>query len=383
MTTYRLGGPRAMDRRRDETRDGDVVFVSPRGLSDASRFLIEALPKTPPSNALFGMDTEGAPLLAARQLWPEARFRWFHMDAYVASKVATVLDDNGVQDIAAEALSDPPNGPFDLVALPFPSRNERQLMWDLLESAHDALAMGGRLVASTDGDGRALRDAVKKVFRNVTPAGAGRKKGAAFYGIRKREGAALSDRRHVVHATVKSLDDDAGIPLRLETRPGTFAYRRFDDGTRALAEWLEPDPVTTILDLGAGCGALGIHAALRHPEARVTLVDSNVRAIDCARRNIELNEVSGRVEALVRTDLEDLPSGVDLVIANPPYFANLRIATSFVQKAFDALRPGGRLAIVVRAGKAAELHKEIITELFDDGEAEEIRGYAVLSTRRP
>ncbi len=387
MTTFRLGGPRARDDRRDQLRGGAVTFLSPRGLGDCQRFLVEALPAHPPDRTLTGMDSEGGVAMAARSIWPDAPVEWFHLDAYVAAKVRRVLHDNRVDGVEITAAADLPAGPFDVIALPFPAAGESQLMWDLLEASHDALRVGGRMIAATDGKTEALRKAVEKVFRNVTPAGQGRRKGGAFYAERKREAQVLKDRSHSVRAVIRHGDDDGSTSLDIVTRPGTFAYRRLDAGTRALAEWLHPGTADAVLDLGAGCGALGLYAALRLPDARVLLVDSNARAIECAQKNTELLGVADRVQAVVRADLEDLPDmgerGVALALANPPYFSGWRIAESFAGTARRLVRAGGRVAMVVRDGRGVDGVAEIIERFFGGGVIERVDGYAVVYARAP
>ncbi len=381
--TLHLGGPGARRAASDTLRGGALTFTSPRGLGAAQVCLIEALPRDAGARVLTGMDTEGAVALAVHVLHPEAEPTWFHLDAYVAAKVARVFADNGAA-LTPQVVVDVPPGPFDLAALAFPASSESQLMWDLLEGVHDALRPGGRLVAATDGKPGALRGALKKVFRNVThaAAGAGRRGGTAFLAERRRATPALSPRAHDVRAVLRHRDG-AQTTLDVTTRPGTFAYRRIDPGTRALAEWWTPQgDEDALLDLGCGSGVLGIAAALRVPAAHVTLVDSNARALDCARRNAERAGVAARATTLLRADLEQLPGAQAAVLANPPYFADFRIARAFVAAARDALRPGGRVTLVVRAGSAADAHAEILQDVFGATARDDHAGYALLSAVR-
>ncbi len=387
MAVLRLGGGVRGGLRRETLRGGELTFESPRGLAAATLFLIEALPRRPAARVLTGMDTEGAVALAARALGASSAVTWFHLDAYVAAKVRRVLHANGVADIAARVAAEVPAGPFDLVVLPFPASSESQLMWDLLEAGHDALVAGGRLIVATDGKPDALRAAVKKVFRNVTPGAFGRRGGASFYATRRREGAVLADRAHMGRAVIRPADGAAPLSLDLETRPGTFAYRRLDAGTRALAEAWAPAAggraAGAVLDVGAGCGALGIVAALRLPTARVTLVDSNARAMDCAGRNAERMGVGARVTTYVRADFEDLPEAAfDVVLANPPYFGDFRIARSFAGAARRALRPGGRAHFVARTGKAAAALAEILGAALGPATSAERGAYTIVTATR-
>ncbi len=383
--TFRLGGPRARRRRTDALRSDALVFESPHGLGRCQALLVQALPKRCTGPALFGMDTEGAVAMAAQALWPAVDCRWFHVDAYAARKVERVLADNDVDGVVVAAAEDPPAGPFEVVALPFPAGGEALLMRDLLEAAHDALRVGGRLVAATDGKPDALRKALGKVFGKFVPASPfGKGPGACFYALRRRERDVRSDHAHVRRAVFAAPDASETV-VEVESRPGTFSHATVDRGTRSLAEWWQPRGEDAVLDLGAGCGTLGLLAAVRLPEARVVLVDSNARAIGCARRNAVRNGCADRVEALVRADFEDVPPGPEggyaLCLANPPYFGDKRIARSFAEAARSHLRAGGRLALVTRAGRASELHRGIVDEVFGFAREHDLGAYRVVEAR--
>ena len=384
--TYRLGAGASDKVRRDVLRGGAISFVSARGLRRESALLVEALPKKAPARALFGLDTEGAPAIAARAIWPEAGLAWFPFDAYVGEKVRGVLGRCDAGDVEVVVDEDLPPGPFGVIALPFPRNSESLLMRDLLEAAHDRLEPGGRLIASTEGKPDALEKAIEKVFGNSTPAADRGIRGACFYAQRKRVKSQQSDHSHVVAAKIAHADGSGTTELSIETRPGTFSHGVIDRGTRALAEWLEPRNATHVLDLGAGCGVLGLYVAERLPEARVVLVESNARAAGCARRNAERNGLADRVSVLVRADVEDVPvperGGFSLCVTNPPYFSQWRIATSFVQNAHALLRRGGRLALVVKAGKAAEEHAKIVKSVFGGASIDERDGYGIVHASR-
>ena len=131
-----------------------------------------------------------------------------------------------------------------------------------------------------------------------------------------------------------------------------------------------------ICDLGAGTGLLGMLLLAREPSLHITNVEIQPKACDLARRTAALNGLDASVSC-VEGDLRDdtlLPAGsFDLVICNPPYFAQgsgtqaqndaRRTARSEVsctledicRAASRLLRWGGRLAVVFRTERMAEL----------------------------
>ena len=115
-----------------------------------------------------------------------------------------------------------------------------------------------------------------------------------------------------------------------------------------------------VLDLGCGSGAVGIAAGLRAEDVHVHATDSNPRAIEAVLWAAERNGLGGRVTAALDCDGTSIqPGSFDVVLANPPYFSNFRIAGLFVAIASRALKPGGKLLVVTKSPEwyALELAK--------------------------
>lgn len=78
-----------------------------------------------------------------------------------------------------------------------------------------------------------------------------------------------------------------------------------------------------IADLGCGCGIIPLLLARIAPESRIVGVELQASMAALARRNVELNGLSGRIEILESDILQlgdILPAnGFELVLANPPY----------------------------------------------------------------
>ena len=120
------------------------------------------------------------------------------------------------------------------------------------------------------------------------------------------------------------------LSLSFVSRPGTFSYGHFDDGARALVESMEVHEGDRVLDLGCGCGTNGIMASLQSgPTGFTTFVDSNLRALALTEINAK-NLAAGPFEVIASCTLQELASrSYDVVLANPPYFAQLAVARLF------------------------------------------------------
>ena len=127
-----------------------------------------------------------------------------------------------------------------------------------------------------------------------------------------------------------------------------------------------PAPVS-VIDLGAGSGALALAIATEAPDTRVIAVENSPEAIFWLKRNVSLFAQSVRV---VEGDVADVLPGIkcDVVIANPPYIPDsqllprdvanfephsalfggptgMELPRVFIAAAARLLKPGGVLVI--------------------------------------
>ncbi len=133
------------------------------------------------------------------------------------------------------------------------------------------------------------------------------------------------------------------------------------------------------LDLGCGCGVVGLGILLRLPNAQFVGLDIDPELTAAAAQNAALLGLSGQYQA-VTADIRDCesltelpPGGFDLVVANPPYRkansgrlppTELRTAAlfetrggldAFVAVAARALKNGGRFCCIYSAERLPEL----------------------------
>jgi len=77
--------------------------------------------------------------------------------------------------------------------------------------------------------------------------------------------------------------------------------------------------VSTIAEIGTGCGAIAISLALSLPQTRVYATDISAAALKVALFNCQKHRVVDRICLLQGDMLDPLPEPVDLIIANLPY----------------------------------------------------------------
>lgn len=117
------------------------------------------------------------------------------------------------------------------------------------------------------------------------------------------------------------------------------------EDTVLAAENLVVNKKDVVLDMGTGCGILGILAAKK--ARRVVAVDINPHALRCAKMNAKLNGVAEKVET-ARSDLfKSIKENeeFDLIIFNAPYLPSEMIEEQeWIGRAW-AGGPTGRLLI--------------------------------------
>ena len=83
-----------------------------------------------------------------------------------------------------------------------------------------------------------------------------------------------------------------------------------------------------LLDLGAGCGAIGLAVAANVPDCRVVLADNSEQALAICRINMLRNRLSRNVTAIKADIMENPPALLgtfDVIVSNPPYIPTFQL----------------------------------------------------------
>ncbi len=158
--------------------------------------------------------------------------------------------------------------------------------------------------------------------------------------------------------------------LELEVGPGVLVPRPESELlVEAVLKNIESrgEAAVSVVDLGAGSGALTLAIATEAPRAHVIAVEKDAQALEWLRRNVALISEDVRI---LESDVSDALIGVkcDVVIANPPYIpdgqelprdvaehepavalyggaSGMEIPAKFIEAAARLLKSGGFCAI--------------------------------------
>lgn len=143
-------------------------------------------------------------------------------------------------------------------------------------------------------------------------------------------------------------------------------------------------PGASVLDLFAGSGALGLEALSRGAD-RATFVESDARALECLRANIE-QLGAGERSTVVRSDVFSFLSRpgrgeFDIALADPPYGTGVagKLIERYRREPFArilSLEHGFREELAIPAGASERRYGDTVLVLIyaDDLEGEEAEG---------
>jgi release factor glutamine methyltransferase len=151
-------------------------------------------------------------------------------------------------------------------------------------------------------------------------------------------------------------------------------------------------PLSTIADIGTGCGAIAISLALELPQAKIYATDISLAALEVAATNCQRHGVADRVSLLPGDMLEPLPEPVDLIIANLPYVQRADITPDnfepllaldggaegtetiarLCRQARSKLAEGGSTLLEIGQGQSQTI-TALLESLFPDSEIEVFR----------
>lgn len=143
-----------------------------------------------------------------------------------------------------------------------------------------------------------------------------------------------------------------GIPFYFYTDNGVFSKGELDFGTELLLKNFKYDNPNnkTLLDIGCGCGPIGIYAS--HLGFAVDMSDVNKRAIHLSKMSLKEQGLNANV--FESDAYKNITNKYDYIVSNPPIRVGKEKLYEIVMNAKEHLKGGGSLWIVVRKQQGAE-----------------------------
>jgi len=174
--------------------------------------------------------------------------------------------------------------------------------------------------------------------------------------------------------------DVLGHPFKFITDSGVFSKGELDEASRFLIETCGALSMSgTILDVGCGYGAIGITLASIGSN-EVHMIDVNLRAIDLAKRNAMLNNVSN-INVYESFCYDGVGQKFSHIISNPPIRAGKKIVHQIIAEAIDHLEDNGTFIIVIGKQHGAASAQKKMMEVFGNAERiERKKGFWILQS---
>lgn len=170
-----------------------------------------------------------------------------------------------------------------------------------------------------------------------------------------------------------------GHSFTFKTNDKCFSPNNIDKGTLAMLSMVEFKENDRIIDLGCGYGVVGIVAAKFTNPSNIFMLDIDENSLNCAKENMELNNVQGIniIESDAYNNLN--ATGFDIILSNPPYHTDFSIAKKFIEKGFNRLKTGGKMVMVTRRLK---WYQNKMKSIFGGVKVNEIDGYFVFISEK-
>ncbi len=139
------------------------------------------------------------------------------------------------------------------------------------------------------------------------------------------------------------------VRIKFKTRPGVFSKKGLDAGSRLLLENINIPDRSLVADLGCGSGVIGLIASKINRKAHVHLFDVNLRFIELAKENAELNRLKN-VEIFLSDQFSAVPDRTyNMILSNPAQHLGNQFLEETATECLNHLKINGEVYWVLQA----------------------------------
>ncbi|MFK3961738.1 class I SAM-dependent methyltransferase [Guptibacillus hwajinpoensis] len=184
-----------------------------------------------------------------------------------------------------------------------------------------------------------------------------------------------------VKSSPNKIDADLrGRKFQFTTDSGVFSKKEIDFGSKLLIEsFEEPELEGDIVDVGCGYGPIGISLASEFSNRYFYMLDINERATELAMSNAIKNRVHN-LSVMASDQLNAIKDKTFAsVLTNPPIRAGKQVVHGILEEAYDVLKKGGSLWVVIQKKQGAPSAITRLEEMFEHVETVvKKKGYYIL-----
>lgn len=168
--------------------------------------------------------------------------------------------------------------------------------------------------------------------------------------------------------------------ITVETKVSLFSPNEADRGTLSMLRHVEFASDMKVLDLGCGAGIVSLAACCFGVDPyNIVMTDIDPVASSVSLENMKRNGFDGAV-VVTGDGLTNVPgSGFDLILSNPPYHTDFKVAKTFIEKGFNRLKVGGKMYMVT---KRKDWYKNKLISIFGGVKIFEDDGYFVFEAQK-
>ena len=171
------------------------------------------------------------------------------------------------------------------------------------------------------------------------------------------------------------------ISFSFYTDNGLFNKNGLDFGTRLLMENFDYSNKNTFLDLGCGCGPVGIYLSLLNSKNKVDMTDINKSCVDISLLSIKTNNIKN-ANVFLSDGFTNITSKYDAILFNPPIHAGKKIIYSIIEEAKDHLNENGELWIVMRKDHGALTLIKDMSNIFTFEIVKKSKGFLIIKFKK-